>query len=77
MEKIRDYNPWHCPNCNYRYKNPEKEMKKIVGTGIDNRLITKGDGIFKEEYRCIKCEAHFLVKVETKLNWNKTEMRTG
>ena len=48
MEKIKNYNPWNCPNCNKKYKNPEKEMELIVGIGIDNRLITKGDGIFKE-----------------------------
>jgi DNA-directed RNA polymerase subunit RPC12/RpoP len=70
-ERIKNYKPWTCPNCNKRYKNPEKEME-LIGTVYDRikRKIT-------DEYRCVKCEAHFLVKVETKLNWNETEMRTG
>jgi DNA-directed RNA polymerase subunit RPC12/RpoP len=69
-EKLKNYNPWKCPNCNKKYKNPEKEMELI-------KSIRKYSGKITEEYRCIKCEAHFLVKVEMKLNWNETEMRTG
>ena len=76
-EQIKNYNPWSCPNCNKKYKNPEKEMEKIVGIGVDNRLITKGDGIFQEEWRCLKCEAHFLIECNIKLNWNKIETRLG
>ena len=70
-EKIKNYNPWKCPNCNKKYKNPEKEME-LIGTTYD-----RSKKYIKDEYRCIKCEAHFLVKVEMTLNWKETEMRTG
>ena len=42
-----------------------------------NTVNDRAKKCITDEYRCIKCEAHFLVRVETKLNWNKTEMRTG
>ena len=70
-EKLRNYNKWNCPNCNKKYKNPEKEMESV------GSIYDRPKGYIAEEFRCIKCEAHFLVKVETKLNWNETEMRTG
>ena len=70
-EKIKNHNPWTCLNCNKKYKNPEKEMELI------KTIQDRSKGKIIDEYRCIKCEAHFLVRVETRLNWNKTEMRTG
>jgi transcription elongation factor Elf1 len=76
-EKLRNYNTWTCPNCNKKYKNPELEMELIVGVGKDNRLITSGDGIFKQEYRCNKCEAHLLVECKIKLDWQNAKIRRG
>jgi transposase-like protein len=70
-DKLRNYNKWTCPNCNKKYNNPEKEMELI------NPIYDRSTGHIAEEFRCSKCEAHFLVKLETKLNWNKVEMRTG
>ena len=64
-EKIRNYNPWICINCNHKYKNPKEEMELILVTPDSN------------EFRCKQCEAHIHVPVENKLLWDKAERTTG
>ena len=50
-ERIKNYKPWTCPNCNKRYKNPEKEME-LIGTVYDRikRKITDVDPSNKSNF---------------------------